>query len=1333
MREIAALNAEGTRDELNNPQTILASMKADWLVFAREREKQMVPKLLAEIRDLEAELKEIKTNAVLPDEVKAPSMAALAGQIRKLHEKRLNQLKASGRAKHRIDGERPTKYWTKLHREKKPREVMMAFEKEGLQRRGDLRPTYETNSKKMAEMARDYHDNLQKDSLEEERLSPNREAAIVSALDAIKARVSEDQAEQLGQELTWDECEIALRFSKSGSAPGLDGLPYDLWKTLHARFVEDSRHDDRTPFDVLMLLMSVFRDVKRYGVCETACFADGWMCPIYKEKGERTKIANYRPITLLNTDYKLLTKVLAIRLAEVAPDIVHPSQAGFVPGRRLHNHTQLAKLMIDWAERTEQNGAIIALDQEKAYDKVAHDYLWRVLERFGLPIAFVDCFRKLYTNAKTSVMINGVLSSPFKVYRGVRQGDPISCLLFDLAIEPLSAMIRDSDIVGFQIPGTMEKLKATLFADDTTVYLSEDDDFGVLQGILDKWCLAAKARFNIKKTEVIPIGTPEYRKNMVDTYRVTGQWRNYPQNVRMASDGNVVRMLGAFMGNDAEAASVWSTTLAKVALAIERWKMGISTIEGRRHVVQMIIGGMTQFLTDVQLMPPSVCKRLEGMISQYFWNDRARPPIKMKYIQTPFESGGLKVLDLEARNEAIQVMWLKSYLDFSTSRPLWAFIADDIFARTVTKDCSVKVRELRRNPFLQDWRPKLAELPDTLREMFKIGVKYGIRPEGLAFGRSILREMPMWYHWYAEKPRVRRLASARCNATKCLRDNHKARSVGDFETLAVLLTDPSHDARGHITCECDGCILMTLQDGCEHPHKCAERAVAFLATLPAKWDPRGEHPEDFEDAWHEHTIQAGEVLGDDLVPFDKRLTEKGNLGETFRIFTDGEVCNRLPAVYNDEDQSEVVTVATDGSCLRNGQTDACAGAGVFVADGHRLNQAVRLPACIEQTNQTGEAVATLLASRVVNSGAPMIQETDSQTVMKSVTTWRRKNENAGFVTQKNDDLTRAIIASLRARQGRTYFRWVKGHNGHARNEKADELAGQGARKDAPDDVAVDIPEDWRLSGCKLSSMTQKLAYKAIRAKKQSTLKVRPSTAKNVKEVLQELEAAFGVAWPESMLWRSIRRKEISRECRQFMWMSLHDNYMVGKRWLRDSMSFDLKRRATCKKCTGEIESMEHILIDCRSVERRTTWVLLEELWTTAGYEWKEPTLGTVLGAGCVLFETEGGKRDSSKEALWATLWTESAYLIWKLRCERVIQHEGQDFEFSIREVRNRWHAVLERRLDLDRRSCAKHLGKSKLKAKHVARVWKPVIKDWDALPPDWVTNSGVLVGIRRVG
>ena len=69
------------------------------------------------------------------------------------------------------------------------------------------------------------------------------------------------------------------------------------------------------------------------------------MAPIYKEKGEKTKIDNYRPITLLNKDYKILTKIMANRLGTVAPDIVHPAQAGFVPGRHLRNHTQLARLM----------------------------------------------------------------------------------------------------------------------------------------------------------------------------------------------------------------------------------------------------------------------------------------------------------------------------------------------------------------------------------------------------------------------------------------------------------------------------------------------------------------------------------------------------------------------------------------------------------------------------------------------------------------------------------------------------------------------------------------------------------------------------------------------------------------------------------------------------------------------------------------------------------------------------------------------------------------------------------------------------------------------------
>jgi hypothetical protein len=106
-------------------------------------------------------------------------------------------------------------------------------------------------------------------------------------------------------------------------------------------------------------------------------------------------------------------------------------------------------------------------------------------------------------------MINGVQSGTYNVIRRVRQGDPLSCLIFDLAIEPLAAMLRGSTLQGFKIPGTAERLIANLFADNTTVFLAATDDFRDLQLILDEWCTASTAKFNVNKTAIIPIGMRE--------------------------------------------------------------------------------------------------------------------------------------------------------------------------------------------------------------------------------------------------------------------------------------------------------------------------------------------------------------------------------------------------------------------------------------------------------------------------------------------------------------------------------------------------------------------------------------------------------------------------------------------------------------------------------------------------------------------------------------------------------------------------------------------------------------------------------------------------------
>lgn len=156
------------------------------------------------------------------------------------------------------------------------------------------------------------------------------------------------------------------------------------------------------------------------------------------------EISNYRPITLLNMDYKLLTKTLALQLIKPIHKLIHLDQVGFIPKHLIFNHIRLASTIINYMEVMEIDGEIIALDQEKAYDEIRHRYLWNMMKAMNLPAHFVTTVMALYNNTHTPVAINRVVSKPFWVVtRGVRQGDPLFCLLFNLAIEPLACKLRN--------------------------------------------------------------------------------------------------------------------------------------------------------------------------------------------------------------------------------------------------------------------------------------------------------------------------------------------------------------------------------------------------------------------------------------------------------------------------------------------------------------------------------------------------------------------------------------------------------------------------------------------------------------------------------------------------------------------------------------------------------------------------------------------------------------------------------------------------------------------------------------------------------------------------
>ena len=150
---------------------------------------------------------------------------------------------------------------------------------------------------------------------------------------------------------------------------------------------------------------------------------------------------NYRPISLINVDLKILTKALTNRLKEVLPSIIHFTQTA-LDGRRIDNTVHMLRDFVQLANAEDLESAFIFLDQEKAFDHVKHAFLYKTMRAFGIGPVFIHWIRQIYSNATTRVKINGFLSDNIPLRSGVRQGCPLSPLLYLLLIEILALQFR---------------------------------------------------------------------------------------------------------------------------------------------------------------------------------------------------------------------------------------------------------------------------------------------------------------------------------------------------------------------------------------------------------------------------------------------------------------------------------------------------------------------------------------------------------------------------------------------------------------------------------------------------------------------------------------------------------------------------------------------------------------------------------------------------------------------------------------------------------------------------------------------------------------------------
>ena len=774
---------------------------------------------------------------------------------------------------------------------------------------------------------------------------------------------------------------VAAKRGNARKSPGPDGIPFEWWRAL----MTFPQKEVNVTGCLLRILNSFQKHIFEPG------FAEANMALLYK-KGEKDEMKNYRPISLMNTDYKLLTHMLNFRLMPHAMKAIHRDQAGFIKGRHISEHIRLSQLLDSGNTVGVGKGTVLSLDAEKAYDRVEHDYLWKVLKAFGVPPGFIRTVEDIYLNAKSWVWINGWKTYSFRLKRGVRQGDPLSCLLFNYSLEPLGMVIRNTKrLKGIPIEKTYraKHLKIKMFADDTQVFLGIKDKASTFFEISSEFRYLSGTKYNVSKSIALLVGGAEPDPSSPVPY----------------SEGQE-RVLGAFVNDGSRARAQWGAVLWKMRQITAYWSQKSLSIRGRCLIAKALLLSRTLYLVGSSDIPPYYVEKIDSILRTFVWGNKHWFPEKWSSIKSSVETGGINMTTFRARRDAIALAWIR---DLITARKEdWAVLAWTQLEEN-TSTSIVKKRGWRGlNPFTTKGYTYLNSLPSALKKVLQIAYenkldieeKHTQRKERLrvplighpALGRQTMDRIDcLWRNRKAAPAQMGYLHKRACK--KWIHQQRIKIWKEEVERTTFLGNETSTliwiGGEG-ISLEGQGDILDTLTIN-------PSRATTILSR------PRDE--------------RRGWIRKRHLAIERKEYPELGN--------------ERPPR------ENYPVTVYTDGSSLRNGEEDAEIGAGAWIVEADE-SKSWRVRADRPLDNNSAEIMAIALAVEQIDSARIEII-TDSKIAIKAVRE-AHVEERMGFVGKPYKEEKRFLLNALRAHGGSVGLTWVKGHSSDFGNDMADGAA-----------------------------------------------------------------------------------------------------------------------------------------------------------------------------------------------------------------------------------------------------------------------------------------------------